>query len=194
MKKFALISILCLAPLLAQGQSETVVMINYMPALSLGGTAEFTKNFSPRGIEIEMDRFLAEELSLGVSLSWNVFREKVVGESFSYNDALVTGTQFRYTNIVPMNVTAKKYFGTGDRLPFIGFGLGTSYARQSKNFGIFSITENKWQFNFAPEAGIEVRVARGMLLSLKLKYSYSVKTSDFPSMSFLGFAAGIGIL
>jgi opacity protein-like surface antigen len=193
MKRYALIIVLCLGSLLAKGQTEPVVVVNYVPSLSLGETADFTKNFSPRGVEVEMHYLIAEELSLGFSVGWNVFREKAVGESFEYKDFLVTGTQFRYTNIVPLNAVARKYFGTGDRTPFIGVGLGTSYAKQTRNAGIFSLVENKWQFHFAPEAGIQAKVSSGMLVSLKIKYSYSVKAGDFPSMSFLGLGVGLGI-
>ncbi|KPL09554.1 MAG: hypothetical protein AMS26_22710 [Bacteroides sp. SM23_62] len=194
MKRQVILILLCLAPFVASGQAETTVKINYMPALSLGETAEFTRNFSPRGIELEVNKFLAEELSVGIAVGWNIFREKVEGESFEYNDALVTGTQFRYTNIVPLNVNAKKYFRQGDRTPYIGIGLGTSYAKQTNNAGIFSIVDSKWQFQFAPEAGIDVMASPGLLLSLKIKYSYSVKAGDFPSMSFLGLGVGIGVL
>ena len=194
MKRYALIILICLGSLVVKGQGETEVVLNYMPALSLGQTADFTRNFSPRGVELEMHRFLADELSVGIAVGWNVFREKVEGESFEYNDALVTGTQFRYTNIVPLNVNARKYFGQNDRAPFVGIGLGTSYARQTNNAGIFSIVDSKWQFQFAPEAGIDVMASPGLLLSLKIKYSYSVKAGDFPSMSFLGLGVGIGVL
>lgn len=194
MRRYIILIIVSLTPILAKGQVKTIVKINYLPALSLGKTAEFTSNLSPRGVDLEVNRFLSEEFSVGAAVGWNVFREKVVGESFEFKDALVTGTQFRYTNIVPLNVTAKKYFELGDMDPFIGIGLGTSYAKQTNNAGIFSFTNDRWQFNFAPEAGIQVNASHNLLLSVKIKYSYSVKAGDFPSMSYLGLGVGIGIL
>ena len=193
MKKYTLIIILCLASLMSRGQDETLVSINYMPSLSLGETADFTQNFSPRGIELEIDRFISEDLSLGLAVGWNVFREKVSGESFEYNNYLVTGTQFRYTNIVPLNVKAKKYFSMGGQTPFIGFGLGTSYARQTNDVGIFSLVDNQWQFHIAPEAGMRINLSEGLLVSLKVKYSHSLKAGSFPAMSYLGFGIGVGI-
>jgi len=193
MKRYALIIVLCLGSILVKGQDEIEVVLNYMPALSLGQTADFTRNLSPRGVELEMHRFISEELSLGLAVGWNVFREKVVGESFEYKEYLVTGTQFRYTNIVPLNAVFRKYFGTGDYIPFIGIGLGTSYAKQTRDAGIFSLVDNKWQFHFAPEAGTQLRVSSGMMVSLKIKYNYSVKSGNFPSMSFLGLGVGLGM-
>ena len=193
MKRYTLLFVLSLASFLVKGQAETEIRFNYMPALSLGETASFTKNFSPRGAEIEMNRYLTEDLSLGISIGWNIFREKVTGESLTYRDALITGTQFRYTNIVPLNLVAKKYFRANGLSPFVGIGIGTSYARQTNEVGIFSFVDSKWKFHFAPEAGIQVYAGPDVLLSLKIKYSYGVKAGDLPSTSFLGFGVGIGL-
>ena len=194
MKKYVILTLLCLAPLVLKAQPETVVKVNYMPAISLGETADFTNNLSPRGAQIEVDRFLSEDLSIGLSVGWNVFREKVVGESFEYFEFLVTGTQFRYSNIVPLNVNAKKYFGSAERSPFIGIGLGTNYARQTNNAGIYSFIDDQWQFNLSPEVGIQTILSAELMFSLKIKYSYSFEAADFPSMSYLGLGLGIGML
>jgi opacity protein-like surface antigen len=194
MKKYIILILICLAPLVLRAQVETVVKINYMPAIPLGETADFSNGLSPRGTELEVNRFLMEDLSIGLSAGWNVFREKVVDESFEYQDLLVTGTQFRYTNIVPLNVSLKKYFGSAELSPFIGIGLGTSYAKQTNNAGIFSFVDDQWQFNLAPEVGIQSMVSPDFMLSLKLKYSYSFESGDFPSMSYLALGLGIGIL
>jgi len=193
MNRYTFIFILCLASLITKGQDEISVVINYMPSLTLGETANFTKNFSPRGVELELDRFITDNLSLGLAVGWNVFREKVVGESFEYNNFLVTGTQFRYCNIVPLNIKTKKYFSMGNQTPYIGFGLGTSYTRRTNDVGIFTLIDNKWQFHIAPEAGMQVNLREGLLVSLKVKYSHSLKAGSFPAMSYLGFGIGVGI-
>jgi len=194
MKKYIILIIFCLSSIMVNAQFETFAKISYLPAISLGETADFTNNLSARGVELDVDRFITEDLSVGLSASWNVFREKVEGESFEYDDLIVTGTQFRYSNIVPLNLKVKKYFGSFERSPFIGVGLGTSYSRQTKNAGIFSFISDQWQFNLSPEAGIQALVTSDLLLSLKLKYSYSFEANGFPAMSYLGLGLGIGIL
>ena len=195
MKKVSLIiCVLGFVSFLAKGQSEIDVILNYMPAVSLGQTADFTNNFSWRGVEFEVNNYIAEEVTIGISGGWNVFREKVKEESFQYNDALVTGTQFHYSNIIPLNVTFKRYFTGNELAPFLGFGIGTSYARQTNKVGIFSFTNDKWQFNISPEAGIHLTMGPEVVFSLKAKYSHSFEAGDFPSMSFLGLGIGIGML
>ncbi len=54
MNKYFLIIVLALASVVAKGQ-ETVIIVNYLPALSLGETADFTDNFSPRGVDFEVN-------------------------------------------------------------------------------------------------------------------------------------------
>lgn len=194
MKKYVILIILSFVAIIVAAQVETVVKINYMPAIPLSETADFTNNLSARGGDLEVNRFLSEDLSVGLSAGWNVFREKVMGESFESGEFLVTGTQFRYTNIVPLNVNVKKYFVSPDLSPFLGIGLGTSYAKQTNNAGIFSFVDDRWQFNLSPEAGIQTLASPGLLLSLKIKYSYSFEANNFPAMSYLGLGIGIGIL
>ena len=92
MNKYIAIIVLSLASFVAKGQGETVIIVNYLPAISLGETAEFTNNFSPRGVDFEVNYFLSEDLSVGFVSSWNIFREKIVGESFEYDDLIAKNT------------------------------------------------------------------------------------------------------
>lgn len=195
MKKYIAILVLGLVTFMAKGQNETQIIFNYLPAVSLGETADFTQDFSPRGVDFEVNRFIQDDLSVGFLIAWNVFREKVVGESIEYNDALVTGTQFRYTNTTPLNVNVKKYFKNAefDFAPYVGFGLGTSYTKQTNEIGVFALTDEKWQFNVAPELGILYDLESRTILSLKVKYNYSAKAGDFPAVSYLSFGFGIGL-
>ena len=196
MKKYFVILVLALATLGARGQGETVIIVNYLPALSLGETADFTDNFSPRGVDFEVNKFLKEDLSVGFVIGWNIFREKISGETFDYRELTITGTQFRYTNVTPLNVNVKKYFSVGeesDIRPYAGVGLGTNYAKRTNEIGVFVLSEDKWQFNVAPEIGLHYDMNRNNILSLKVKYNYSPKAGDFPATSYLSFGIGIGL-
>ncbi len=193
MNKYIAIIVLSLASFIAKGQGETVIIVNYLPAVSLGETADFTNNFSPRGVDFEVNYFVSEDVSVGFVTSWNIFREKIVGESFEYGEMLITGTQFRYTNVVPLNVNLKKYFTGNTTTPYLGVGVGTSYAKQQNEIGVFVLSQDKWLFNVAPEVGMLYDMNRTTVLSFKVKYNYSPKAGDFPSMSYVSFGIGIGM-
>jgi len=193
MNKYIAILILSLASLMVKAQDETLIIVNYLPAISLGETADFANDFSPRGVDFEVNKFIAADMSVGFVVSWNIFREKIVGESFEYDDMLVTGTQFRYVNTVPLNVNFKKYYLGSESTPYIGVGLGTSYAKQRNDIGVFTLSEEKWLFNVAPEIGLLYDISPNKILSLKMKYNYSPKAGDFPSVSYISFGIGVGI-
>lgn len=194
MKKFIIILLLVIAAFGTRAQEGTSIFVSYLPSIPLGETADFSDNISPRGIDFEVQRFLSEDLSVGFNIGWNLFREKIPEETFDYEDVTITGIQYRYTNVLPLNVNVKKYFmSEGDYIPYFGFGLGTSYNERQNDVGVFSLSEDKWLFNIAPEIGMLYDLNYKSWLSVKLKYNYGFKSGDFPAQSFISLGVGIGL-
>lgn len=193
MKKYILIAIISVMTLVAEAQGYNEIFISYLPAVPFGNTADYTPGISPRGYELETNRFLTDDVSVGLSVGWTIFRDMVSGELFEYNDLDIYGTQFRYQNMVPINLTVKKYFINGDYSPFIGIGAGTQYVEQRMDLGVFTLTDDKWLFNVTPEVGMLYDFSSSTILSFKVKYNYSPKSGDFPAASYLSFGIGIGI-
>ncbi len=193
MKRKIIILLLALSPVLAVAQGRTHIYVNFLPSISLGETADYTKNFSPRGVDFEVEKFLSESLSVGFVTSWVVFRDKISDELFEYNNTTISGIQYRYLNTVPINLNVKKYFSRETYAPYVGLGLGTSYTQAQTDLGILSFTDDKWQFNFAPEIGVLYLLPRDRLASFKIKYNYSPKSGDFDAVSYLSFGIGVGL-
>jgi len=74
MKKYIIISFILLATITLKAQEGTSIFINYLPSIPMGGTADFSNNISPRGVDFEVERFLNEDLSVGFNIAWNLFR------------------------------------------------------------------------------------------------------------------------
>nr|WP_321353712.1 hypothetical protein [uncultured Draconibacterium sp.] len=194
MKKYIIISLLVITTIAAKAQEGTSIFVNYLPSIPLGNTADFSDNISPRGVDFEVQRFLNEELSIGFNIGWNMFREKIPEETFFQEGLTITAVQFRYSNIVPLNINVKKYFmSEGDYIPYVGFGLGTSYNESRNDVGVFSLIDDKWLFNISPEIGMLYDMNYKSFLSVKLKYNYGFKSGDFPAQSFLSLGVGIGL-
>ncbi|WP_346859164.1 hypothetical protein [uncultured Draconibacterium sp.] len=194
MKKYIIIALLTVSAFALKAQEGTMFFVDYNVAMPLGGTADFTNNISPRGVDFETQTFITEDLTVGLGIGWNLFRQKISDETFYYEDLTITGTQFRYTNIVPITVNVKKFFmNNGDYLPFVGVGLGTSYNEMRNEIGVFQLTDDKWLFSVAPEIGMLYDMNYKSFLSLKLKYNYSPKSGNFASMSYLSLGVGIGL-
>lgn len=196
MKKYLIIIVLAATTMFVSGQN-TELIINYLPAVGLGETAEFTESFSPRGMDFEANRYFKKDMSVGFNIGWNVFRGKYpnVTQEIKDNNALITGTQFRYLNTTPLNINVKKYFirEESDLTPYIGIGTGTMYAKRRTDIGVFRVEEDKWLFNVAPEVGFLYDLNRSTSVSFKVKYNYAAKAGDFDAVSYLSFGIGFGL-
>jgi len=193
MKKYILIILFALTLTVAKGQSYTEVYLHYMPAVPFGETADYTGGISPRGVDFEANRFIGDDMSVGFNIGWTIFREKVSPELIEINDLDIFGTQFRYQNMVPVNVTFKKYFLSSTYTPFVGIGVGTEYIQRLNDIGVFSLSDDKWLFNIAPQVGVLYDFSGSAALSFKLRYNYSLKSGDFPAASYLSLGIGIGL-
>jgi len=193
MKKYILVAVLSLTLYIAKAQSYTEVYVNYLPSIPFGETADYTSGISPRGLDFEANRFIGDDLSIGVNVAWIIFREKVGPELFEMNDLDIYGTQFRYQNMVPIDIVFKKYFITGTYTPYLGIGAGIQYVQQRNDIGVFSLTDDKWLFHTAPELGVLFDLTPSTVLSVKAKYNYSPKAGDFPSTSYMSLGIGLGL-
>ena len=98
MKKYILIAILSLTLTAVKAQRYTEFYIHYLPSVAFGETADFTSGISPRGVDFEANRFIGDDMSVGLNVAWVVFREKVSGEILEIGDLDISGVQFRYQN------------------------------------------------------------------------------------------------
>jgi len=141
---------------------------------------------------MEMRWFLNEQLSAGVFFNWNVFYQKLSGE-FVDGTQTVTGTQQRYINVFPILVEGHYYF-TDDFSairPYAGVGIGTQFARERTDMGIFRVDQDAWQFAVAPSIGVLFGTGGGTSLNLALRYYYAPKAGDLPNeISYLGTSLG----
>jgi hypothetical protein len=193
MKRYILIVLFSLLLTVAKGQNYTEVYLNYLPSVPFGETADYTSGISPRGLDFEANRFIGDDMSVGINVAWIIFRDKIGPELLAVNDLDIYGTQFRYQNMVPVDFNFKKYFISGEYTPYVGIGAGIQYVEQVNDIGVFSLTDNKWLFHTAPEIGILYDISAVTTLSVKAKYNYSPKSGDFPAVSYLSLGIGIGL-
>ncbi len=141
---------------------------------------------------MEMRWFFAEQASAGVFFNWNTFYEKLSGE-FVDGTQTVSGTQERFINVFPILAEAHYYFADDFSAirPYVGAGIGTQFARQRTDMGIFRSDWDAWQFAVAPSAGVLFGTGGGTNLNLAVRYYYAPRSGDLPSdISYLGVSLG----
>jgi len=164
--------------------------ITYNTALPLGETADLVSKYSWRGMGIESRWEIATDVYLGFNSSWNTFYESKRG-TFTEGTRTLTGSQYCYVNSLPLLFTGYKHFsGSGAFTPYIGLGVGTMYAEQERQMGLWVISEDNWHFAFAPEIGTTIYYGAESEVLFSIRYNYALESNDSPAVSYIGINLG----
>lgn len=164
--------------------------VHYSVGIPTGDLKDFTDNISARGAIFEARSFQSDQFSIGFSIGWQVFKDRLEG-TFSREGQDVTGTQVRYVNTLPIMVTGHYYLGDpGSVRPYLGAGLGTLRSLQRTDVGLFTVNNNNWHFGFYPEVGVFIPVSFDMGINVAAKYNYGLGASDSFDYSYLALSVG----
>jgi len=176
----------------AQFMGDSYGAATYNMGLPLSDTKDFTNTYSWRGMGLEFRKFTKPNMSVGLSLGWNVFHEEVNGTvDFSNGRGAATGNQDRTINAFPLMVGLQVYGGhEGSARPFIGvYGPGY-YIEQRLDMGIYSFQDDGWNWGLAPEIGFLVPLQSGANMLLSARYNYAFEASGRGPFNYLGFNVG----
>jgi hypothetical protein len=164
----------------------------YSMGFGSGDLHSFINPVSFRGVTFNYNKFVKASVAVGFEVGWNTFYEKKSWDTYTTGNFSYSGKQYRYSNSVPLLFTASYYIHPDeDFIPFAGLGAGTMYTENRTDFGIYSFTNDAWQFALKPELGIIFKTD-GASLSLSSKYYYGFKGGDLPARSY--FTINIGLV
>ncbi len=165
--------------------------LEYMVSGTTSDTKQFADDFSWRNFGIEGRNLLNENMSAGIYIAWNVFAN-VTDELIRFDNADVSGVQYRYVNAFPIMATAHYYFGRRRGIrPYVGLGAGTYYAENRLEIGLTAFTTNNWHLGVAPEAGVIIPVNFNARALLNARYNYGFEAGGM-KLSYWTIGVGIG--
>jgi opacity protein-like surface antigen len=169
--------------------------INYVISVPLGNTGDFIGSTSYRGMSFEYTYVPDDHFGVHVEGGWNYFQETLDKATYDYKTLSITGKQYRYTESVPFFI-GLNYFILPEAWikPYVALGLGIIYTEKRNEVGMYSITEDSWQFGLKPEAGVAVELSDNTFLKLSAKYYNTFKTNDLEAQSFLGLNMGLAFM
>jgi len=170
--------------------SQSIWKMTYDVAIPFAATKDFTDHFSWRGFTLDGDRLLDDNLAVGFGFSWQVFVEKETDAQIIRDQALITGTQVRYINTMPLLARVSYYKELDMVEPYFTAGIGTAWQEERTDIGTWAITSTAWQFALAPEIGVIIP-AGPTYVTLKVKYMQSFKTQSQEGLSYLNFGLGL---
>jgi hypothetical protein len=188
MKKY-IFSLTILFSAFAMSGQEVIWKMTYDIGFPFSSTKEFANQVSWRGVAFDVDRFVNDNLAVGLGFSWNMFIEKESDSDYQGDIFQIHGTQVRYINNIPMLGRISWYQPLDMLETFFSLGIGTAWQETRREIGTFSFTGNYWHFVLAPEVGIVFPIAT-TYLTAKVRYVHGFKTSDGPALSYLGVGVG----
>src|SRR5688572_24767303 len=103
MKRYLIILLICTGTtvsVFAQGNTTFAYSIGF----PTGDLNDFIKT-SYRGISADYRHPIKQNISLGLHLGWTTFYEEKDKDTYTADNASLTGKQYRYSNNVPMAAT-----------------------------------------------------------------------------------------
>ncbi|HVI93039.1 MAG TPA: outer membrane beta-barrel protein [Anaeromyxobacter sp.] len=165
---------------------QTVFVVNWEISGPIGGFSNYISDTSLRGISFEARSFVRDQLSLGLSFSWNRFDQTfdlvtVPVNTTSITNGTASGPVFRYADQFGIRGLAHYYLGHSQMLqPYLGVGIGGAwnYAYQQ----VADLTSSQSNFNFivSPEVGAMIWLAHGAsnaAVNIAFRYTYTTATA-----------------
>ena len=185
-------------------QQSGIWKFQYDMGIPTGNTKDYINSFSARGLAIEGETYISENISIGGRAAWNVFYKNIgwVQEHIIINidgnksEGDIYGYEKRYINILPLMATAHYTFNNDKFIPYAGLGVGTYYIEKSKQMGIYIIPTDSWHFGLAPEAGIVIPLGKtsNWGINLNVRYNWAAKTKNIDAQSWLNTSVGLSYL
>jgi hypothetical protein len=189
MKKYILTLTLLVAALGMSAQ-EVIWKLTYDVGVPFSSTKEFTDQVSWRGLSLDFDRFVGDNLAIGMGFSWSTFVEKESDSDYQLENILLHGTQVRYINNIPL-IVRLSWYQPLDMLELFGtLGIGTAWQEARREIGTFAFTGTYWQFAMTPEVGMIFPVGTSYLTA-KLRYVMAFETTEAPDLSYLSIGLGV---
>jgi len=170
-------------------------VLSWNASIPTGELDEFISQPSYRGFGLEFGVGINEHVSLGLSVSWNVFYEALDYGSYTEGNLTLTGKQYRYFNAFPMMITVKYSLYPGSIInPYIAGGIGVYNANKKAQIGLYEKVYNTWQPGLFPEAGANFYLTDDFGIKLAARYNYALSTSTTPAISYFSLVLGFAFL
>ncbi len=189
MKKY-IVTLTLLVAALTMSAQEVIWKMTYDVGVPFSSTKEFTDQVSWRGLSLDFDRFVGENLAVGMGFSWSTFVEKESDSDYQMENILLHGTQVRYINNIPLTVRLSWYQPLDMMELFGTLGVGTVWQEARREIGTFAFSGSYWQFALTPEVGMIFPVGQSYL-SAKVRYVMAFETDEAPDLSYLSVGVGI---
>jgi outer membrane protein W len=200
MKKIITLSIALLAlasTSYISAQNKGFVSFGWKTGMTLSDTKDYADEFSLEGFHFGAERFVGNNFTLGVDLSFQHFYEEAGKITYKSGNSSYTGSGYKYFDAAPITLSGKYYFGiskpNASFVPYMGFGAGAYYIKERLEVGSVAFEDTGWAFGITPQVGFMIRLDRRLWFYSDFAYSNIFGRKDINDHSLASGTLGLKI-
>jgi len=175
--------------------NQTLWGLNWEISKPVGDFDKYISNVSYRGISFEGRSFIRQNLSIGLSFSYNRFEQTYDNTSYSITNGTVTGPSYRYADMFAIRALGHFYLAKGKLKPYVGAGIGGCWDYAYQQAANLYSSQSNFDFIVDPEVGLLYVIASGgttMALNLAIRYTYTTaKTGQYNDAQWMSGIVGL---
>lgn len=184
-----LILIFCVQ--LSQAQ-QSLFSLQYSIGFPASQLSDYISEPSFRGFSAEYGYITSTNVYISLSSGINTFYERQGYGTYTEGTVSISGTQYRYTNSVPVMVSLGYFLMPEQTLsPYASLGVGAVYTLRNTDIGSYRTETETWHFALRPEVGVIYNISPRFGLKAAGKYYHTFETSDLAAQSFLSLDIGV---
>ena len=182
MKKIVMAAVvlyLCTAGVL---KAQSTTTLTYNVGFPTGDLKDFIGKTSFRGVSIDFQKMVQDNIGVGVLVGWNVFYEELAYDTYTIDNVSLSGKQWRYSNHIPVLLSSSYQLKPGDSMnPYVGLGVGVTYTMRNTDMNLYTIELDAWNFTLQPAVGVIIEASDVTKVNISGRYNQGFKAGDFKS-------------
>ena len=159
--------------------NKTLWLVNWEISGPVGQFADYVSNTSLRGFSVEGRSFLRDNLSFGLSFSWNRYYQTYDLLTVPIANGDASGPVYRYADMFGIRALAHYYVMNGPVRPYLGVGIGGVWNYAYQQVTDLYTDQSHFDFIVSPEVGLLYRVAGGATsVDLNVAFRYTFTTAN----------------
>jgi len=179
MKKILLAAcVLCLSTV-GILKAQTITTVSYPIAFPTGDLKDYSAKTSFRGINLDFQKMVQDNVGVGFSVGWNVFYEELNYDTYTLDNVSLSGKQWRYSNLIPMLVSSTYQLKPGDSMnPYVGLGVGVMYSLRNTDMNLYTLEQDAWNFTLQPAVGVLIEANDVTKVNISARYTHGFEAGN----------------
>ena len=161
-------------------KAQNITTLTYSVGFATGNVKEYISSASFRGISLEYNNMIQDNIGVGFQVGWNVFYDELPYDTYTLDQQSLSGKQWRYSNHIPLFATVNYFLKPGEKVnPFVGLGIGTIYTLRNTDMNLYTWEQDAWSFGLSPTIGAQVMASDVTKFNISLRYNAGFAAGDF---------------